>query len=55
LHAVKVLIPGSQQLNAQHRLRALGGERLLRVPERMGLDAPLRPAEDLNPWPHPFW
>jgi len=55
LHAVKVLIPGLQQLNAQHRLRMLGGDRLFSAPQRMQLAQSKRDAADLNPWPHPFW
>ena len=55
LHAVKVLIPGLQPLNCGHRLRPLGGERVLTVAQRMGLAAGRRRIADLNPWPHPFW
>jgi ribosomal protein S12 methylthiotransferase accessory factor len=55
LSAVKVLIPGLVPLNADHRLRSLGGERLARLPERLGRVAPGTGGAGLNPWPHPFW
>jgi len=43
LKAVKVLIPGLVPLNAQHRLRTLVGERLMRLPERLGSLRWIRP------------
>lgn len=55
LYAVKVLVPGLQPLNAGHRLRPLGGERIRTVAQRMGLTAGRRGLSALNPWPHPFW
>jgi thiazole/oxazole-forming peptide maturase SagD family component len=55
LCAVKVLVPGLQPLNCGHRLRPLGGERVLTVAQRMGLTNDRRKLADLNPWPHPFW
>lgn len=55
LKAVKVLIPGLVPLNAQHRLRTLVGERLMRLPERLGVPAADPAATGLNPLPHPFW
>ncbi len=55
LHAVKVLVPGLQPLHAGYRFRVLGGERLYRLPQRMGLAERPMTGDDLNPWPHPFW
>jgi ribosomal protein S12 methylthiotransferase accessory factor len=54
LTVVRVLVPGLCPLDANHRLRFLGGERLRRVPFELGFTpAPLR-LVDLNPDPHPF-
>jgi len=55
LFAVKVLIPGLQPLNCGHRLRPLGGERVVTVAQRMGLADRRQDLSDLNAWPHPFW
>jgi ribosomal protein S12 methylthiotransferase accessory factor len=55
LFAVKVLIPGLQPLNCGHRLRVLGGERVLTIAQRMGLATGRRSLTELNPLPHPFW
>src|SRR5262249_25347198 len=54
LHAVKVLIPGLQPLNAGHRNRTLGGRRVFTVARLMGLADRDKAIDDLNPWPHPF-
>ncbi len=54
LHVVSVVAPQLARIDASHRLRYLGGERLYEVPARLGL-APGRLAfNDLNPRPHPF-
>ena len=45
LHAVKVIIPGLQPLNAGHQRRVLGGRRLYQMPVGLGLSA----REKLNP------
>jgi ribosomal protein S12 methylthiotransferase accessory factor len=50
-----VLIPGLQPLNYGHHLRALGGERVVTVAQRMGYATRRRTLDELNPWPHPFW
>jgi ribosomal protein S12 methylthiotransferase accessory factor len=50
---VKVIVPGAQQLEGDHTHRFLGGERLYRVPARLGYVGAARP-EDLNPDPHPY-
>jgi ribosomal protein S12 methylthiotransferase accessory factor len=55
MHAVKVLVPGLQPLNCGHRLRALGGERVVALAQRMGYAPRRRAVDELNPWPHPFW
>jgi ribosomal protein S12 methylthiotransferase accessory factor len=55
LHAVKVLVPGLQPLNAGHRYRVLGGRRALELPRLLGLATRDMTTSELNPWPHPFW
>jgi ribosomal protein S12 methylthiotransferase accessory factor len=52
LHVTKTLIPGLQDLNAQHKYRMLGGQRLYDVPKIMGYAH--KNEEDLNLVPHPF-
>lgn len=53
LRVVRVLVPGFHPLFMGHRLRALGGQRLWTVPERLGLPA-LFNRPDGNPTPHPY-
>jgi ribosomal protein S12 methylthiotransferase accessory factor len=55
LRVVKVVIPGLQPLNAGHRRRVLGGNRLYQVPVELGLAECEKTLAELNPWPHPFW
>ena len=55
MNAVKVLVPGLQPLNCEHRLRTLGGERVVSVAQRLGYAPRRRTINELNPWPHPFW
>jgi len=55
LHAVKVLVPGLQPLNAGHKYRVLGGRRMLELPRLLGLATRDMTISELNPWPHPFW
>jgi ribosomal protein S12 methylthiotransferase accessory factor len=55
LHAIKVLIPGLQPLNAGHRLRVLGGKRLYSVPRILGFTDHDTIEAALNPMPHPHW
>jgi len=55
LSAVRVLVPGLVPLTPGHRLRALGGTRVLQVARRLGLAERDRTLGELNPWPHPFW
>jgi ribosomal protein S12 methylthiotransferase accessory factor len=53
LRVVRVLIPGFQPLVFGHRLRALGGERLWTVPQKLGYAGIARFGGD-QPVPHPF-
>lgn len=55
LHAIRVLIPGLQPLNAGFRFRVLGGERLFSIPRILGITDRDTTMGELNPWPHPFW
>lgn len=53
LCVTRVIVPGYHPLFLGHGIRALGGKRLLEVPQRLGhpgLDAP----EAANPFPHPY-
>jgi ribosomal protein S12 methylthiotransferase accessory factor len=53
-HVIKTVIPGLQQLNADHRFRVLGSQRLAAAPVAAGYrDDPIDYG-DLNPTPHPF-
>jgi ribosomal protein S12 methylthiotransferase accessory factor len=49
----RVLVPGYQSLNATHRLRPLGGDRLYELPQRLGYRGIARGSAG-NPAPHPF-
>jgi ribosomal protein S12 methylthiotransferase accessory factor len=53
LRVVRVVVPGLHPLFMGHRNRALGGERLYRVPQRLGFDG-LDAGTPDNPYPHPF-
>ncbi|HEX8262304.1 MAG TPA: YcaO-like family protein [Allosphingosinicella sp.] len=53
-HVVKTVVPGLQQLFADHNYRMLGAPRLYEVPARLGYrQGPTDPSE-INPDPHPF-
>jgi len=50
----RVVIPGFQPLDIDHRHKYLGGKRLYKVPVEMGLRSESVETEGLNPFPHPF-
>ena len=50
----RVVIPGFQPLDINHRQRHLGGKRLYEVPVAMGLRREPLNEEGLNSFPHPF-
>jgi len=53
LHVVRAIVPGFHPLFMGHWLRALGGNRLWQVPQRLGYRD--RPRETVgNPAPHPY-
>jgi ribosomal protein S12 methylthiotransferase accessory factor len=54
LHVVKVLVPGCEQIEGDHRYRFLGGERWRKVPVQLGLKSEETTLETLNPYPHPY-
>lgn len=54
LHVVRILVPGMQPLNADHRMRYLGGRRLYEVPRVLGYTNCDTTEAQLNPYPHPF-
>jgi ribosomal protein S12 methylthiotransferase accessory factor len=51
---VRALAPGTIGLNADHRLRFLGGARLYSAPVDMGYRSRKAAENELNPYPHPF-
>lgn len=53
LSVARVVAPGLHPLQMGHSNRALGGQRLYRVPQRLGYPG-LAPGDDDNPNPHPF-
>ncbi|CAI4030431.1 YcaO domain-containing protein [Nitrospira tepida] len=53
LRVVRAIIPGFHPLFIGHRLRALGGERLWTIPQRLGYGG-ITCATGDNPAPHPY-
>ncbi|MBY0572293.1 MAG: YcaO-like family protein [Undibacterium sp.] len=53
LTVVRVMVPGYHPLFMGHQWRALGGERLWNVPEKLGLSTRFARGGD-NPIPHPY-
>jgi ribosomal protein S12 methylthiotransferase accessory factor len=51
---VRVVVPGLQPLDINHKWQHLGGERLYQVPYQLGLINKPLTEESLNPYPHPF-
>jgi ribosomal protein S12 methylthiotransferase accessory factor len=54
LNIVKAFSPDLIGLEARHRLRQLGVERLYTLADRLGLSHRPREFKELNPFPHPF-
>lgn len=50
----RALIPQLQPLDASHRHRFLGGDRLYSAPQRMGYTQARTTLASLNPFPHPY-
>lgn len=50
----RTIVPQLQPLDADHRLRFLGGRRLYEAPVRMGYQTSPSTVADLNPVPHPY-
>jgi ribosomal protein S12 methylthiotransferase accessory factor len=53
LRVLRAVVPGLHPLAIGHRLRALGGQRLWTVPQRLGHRG-IDPAAGDNPLPHPY-
>jgi ribosomal protein S12 methylthiotransferase accessory factor len=53
LTVVRAVIPGFHPLFMGHRIRALGGDRLWEVPQKLGYQGITRESGD-NPVPHPY-
>ncbi|WP_137128602.1 YcaO-like family protein [Rhizobium sp. FY34] len=53
LCVTRVLVPGYHPLFMGHNIRALGGDRLYQVPQRLG-HAGITAASMSNPFPHPY-
>ncbi len=54
LFAARAILPGYQPIWFGRRERRLGGERLLALPQRLGLTATVARVDELNPMPHPI-
>jgi ribosomal protein S12 methylthiotransferase accessory factor len=54
LHIVKAFSPDLIGLEARHRTRQLGVDRLYSLADRLGLSRRPREFAQLNPFPHPF-
>lgn len=54
LYVYRVVAPGLQQMEADHRYRLLGGARLYHVPQRLGYSAHPTREETLFSLPHPL-
>jgi ribosomal protein S12 methylthiotransferase accessory factor len=54
LSVVKVLIPGLEQMEGDHRFQFLGGRRWKEVPAAYGPVADVLDRRSLNPFPHPY-
>jgi ribosomal protein S12 methylthiotransferase accessory factor len=50
----RVLVPGAQPLDPDHRIRHLGSKRLREIKRRLGLAGRDMTEADYNPVPHPF-
>jgi len=51
---VRIIIPGCQGLDINHKYRYLGGERLRQVPVKLGLRNDRPGKREFNRYPHPF-
>lgn len=50
----RVVVPGLLQIEATHKYRFLGGNRVLSLGKKIGLTNRLLSPDDLNQFPHPF-
>jgi ribosomal protein S12 methylthiotransferase accessory factor len=54
VHVVRVIAPGLQPVHFGHGQERLGGERLFKLPQKLGFADRVRTDSDLNPCPHPL-
>ncbi len=54
LRAVRVLVPGLETMDGDHRLQFLGGYRWRSVPVELGLRQERCSLDEMNPYPHPY-
>jgi ribosomal protein S12 methylthiotransferase accessory factor len=54
LYVTKVLIPGCETMEGDHRIPFLGGNRWREVPYRLGWRDTPSDLKSLNPYPHPY-
>ncbi len=53
-HVNRVVVPGLETMDGDHRLQMLGGPRWRTVPRQVGFDRPAVVTEPCNPFPHPY-
>ena len=53
-YVIKVLIPGMQDLNPDHKYPLFGGKRLYNVPKNIKYTDVGKSEDELNKLPHPF-
>ena len=54
IHVVRIIAPGLQPVYFGHGQERLGGERLFKLPQQLGLADRVQTESDLNPCPHPL-
>ncbi|MFD3002858.1 YcaO-like family protein [Pontibacter toksunensis] len=50
----RVVIPGLETMDGDHRLQMLGGTRWRKVPMELGLLPSIQTIKNINPFPHPY-
>lgn len=50
----RVMVPGLETMDGDHRLQMLGGRRWRQVPVELGLRSRSTSLEEINPFPHPY-
>jgi ribosomal protein S12 methylthiotransferase accessory factor len=50
----RVMVPGLETMDGDHRLQMLGGDRWRQVPVQLGLRPDATDLDAINPYPHPY-